>query len=171
MLVERRIWEVLCLCCVKEVLRSRHSSFHHAKNSQRAIACSKRNTRNESKVATPWETIEALKRRKRKFDFEGMRHHKLSRREGVAKHSLLYHSLWRNVEAILIFVSRLKSPRYRFSCNWFEWKLRSACWQFIRFFRDSHVFFEVRYFFHFTKYCWFRRCKIRSTSYSWFSCD
>ena len=170
-LVERCIWEMLCVCCVKKVLRPRHFFFNHAKSSQRTIACSKRSARSESKVATPRETIEALEKWRRKFNIEGVGHRELFKREKVTKHPSFYYSPRRGVEAILIFETRLKSPRYWFPCNWFEWKLRSACRQFVRFCYDFHVFFEVGYLFHFIKYCWSRRRKIRSTSYSWFFCD
>ena len=56
----------------------------------------------------------------------------------------------------------------RFSRCWNSW---NNFWQFLKFLSDSHVFFVVGYPFHFIKYCWLRFCKIRLTSYSWFSCD
>ena len=171
MFVEWRIWEVLDVCCVKKNLRFRHFSFHHAKSAQRTIARSKRNAWNESKATTPRKAIKASKRWRGNSNTKGVRHHKLFKRKEITKHFSLHHFLWRNIEAISIFESRLKFPCYRLSCNWFEWKLWSAHRQFIKFCRDSHVFFEVKYPFHFTRYCWHRCRKIRSTSYSWFSCD
>ena len=117
------------------------------------------------------EAAGAPRRRRRKPDTEGVGHCELSKREGITKHPSLHHSLWCSVEAIPTSEPRLKPFCYRSSCNWFEWKSRSACWQFVKFCRDSHVFFEVEYPFNFTRYRWFCRRKIRSTSYLEFSCD
>ena len=171
MLIERRIWEMFVVCCVKENLRFRHFLFHHAKNAQRTITRSKRNAWSESKATTFRETIETLEKRKGKLDIEKMKHHKLFKEKRVAKYFSFHHFFWCNVEAILIFELWLKFFRYRFSRCRFKWKSWNARRQFVKFCRDSHVFFEVKYFFHFTKYCWPRCRKIRSISYFWFFCN
>ena len=171
MLVEWRVWEVFNMCDVEKDLRFRRFFLHHAKNAQGTIARSKRSAWSESKVTTLKEATKALEKWRRKFDIEKLKYHKLFKGEEIAKHFSLYHSLRCNVEAISIFESRLKFFCYWFFCNWFKWKLWNARRQLIKFCRDSHVFFDVRYFFHFTRYCWFCCRKIYSTSYSWSFCD
>ena len=48
---------------------------------------------------------------------------------------------------------------------WLSWNLLNSLEQFVRCFFDSHVFFVIRYLFHFTRYCWLFCRNIRSTSY------
>ena len=151
MLVEWRIWEVFDMCCVKKGLRFCHFFLYHAKSAQGTIARSKRNAWNENKIATPRKAIEASKEWRRKFDIKEIKHHKLFKRKEVAKHFSFHHFLRRNIEVILIFESRLKFFCYWFFCNWFKWKLWNARRQFVKFCLDSHVFFEIKYFFSFHK--------------------
>ena len=134
--------------------------FHYAKSAQRTIARSKRNAWNENKITTLKETIEAFKKWKRKSNIKKMKHHKLFKEKKIAKYFLFHHFFWRNVEAISIFEFWLKFFRYRFFCNRFKWKSWNIHRQFVKFCRDFHVFFEIKYFFYFTKYCEFLCRKI-----------
>ena len=171
MFSRRRIREMSCVCRIKKVLWFCHSSFHHAKSPQEARSCSKRNARNKSKIATLEKAIEASEKWRKKLDNERVKYHKLFEEKEVAKYPQPQFPLWRDVRAISISWLKLKFLRRRFYLRCFEWKSRSACWQFVRLKRDSHVLFKVRYSFHLTRYRWLCCCNICSTSYFWSSCD